>query len=179
MALTVEWIRAAEDDELLFELLSGQLQRLLPEEIQENRDLYQETLATLPRGLRAMAGTHFFGLSMSPDDLAWHFGNQSNERDPDETLNGLRESELFEIAHLVKQQWEFMKPHLHALQAGDMGGKEPHDWLGQIGAQRMADPTNKIIWDHCEQAGKPGLLASWTPYASKYPERCVVAESEV
>jgi len=147
MALTVEWIRAAEDDEALFELLSGELQRLLPEEIQADRDLYHQTLATVPRGLRAMAGMHFFDVSMSLDDLAWHFGNQNDERDLLETLNGLRELELFEIADLFEKQWDFMKPHLHALQTGDIGGKDLHDWLKETGAQGLADPMNRIIWD--------------------------------
>ena len=36
MALTIEQIKATKDDKELFDLLSAELQRLLPEEVQEN-----------------------------------------------------------------------------------------------------------------------------------------------
>jgi hypothetical protein len=98
MALTVEAIETAENNDALFDLLSAELQRLLPKEVRDDLDLYHEKLASMPRGLRAMAGMHFFDVSMSMDDLAWHFGNQNDERDLQETLNGLRELELTEIA---------------------------------------------------------------------------------
>jgi hypothetical protein len=174
MALTVEWIRAAEDNAALFGLLSGELQRLLPPEIVQDRDLYHQTLATLPRGLRAMAGMHFFDVSMALDSLAWHFGNQNDERDLRETSNGLRELELLEIAEMFDQMWEFMKPHMHALQTGDFGGKDFQEWLEEIGAEDFASEKNDYIWDYCEKAGKSGMLESWPIYARKYPERCVV-----
>jgi hypothetical protein len=177
MALSVQQIRAAESNEALFDLLSGELQRLLPDAVQEDRDLYHQALDRLPRGLRAMAGMYFFDVSMSLDDLAWHFGNQNDERDLRETLNGLRELELLEIAGLFERQWEFMKPHMHTLQAGAYDGKDFPDWLKDVGAQSVADPMNRIIWDYCEKLGKLGLLESWAPYARKYPERCVVAEA--
>ena len=74
-----------------------------------------------------MAGMHFFDVSMSLDDLAWHFGNQNDERDLRETLNGLRELELLEIADLFDQMWEFMKPHMAALKSVDFGGKDFSD----------------------------------------------------
>jgi hypothetical protein len=176
MALTAESIRAAESDKLLFDLLSEELQRLIPEDLQGDRDRYHANLTNLPRGLRAMAGMHFFDVSMAMDDLAWHFGNQNDERDLKETSNGLRELELTQIADLFEQMWDFMKPHMAALQSGDLGGKEFHEWLVDIGAQSFARPLNKIIWNYSKEAGDLGLLASWPIYARKYPERCVVAE---
>jgi hypothetical protein len=177
MALTVEWIRAAEDDEALFNLLSGELERLLPAEIQEDRDLYHRALETLPRGLRAMAGMHFFDVSMSLDDLAWHFGNQNDERDLRETLDGLRELEMLEIADLFEKAWKIMNPYLDRIRNDDREGMEPTEWYEKIGVQQQIDPMNNIIWDYCEKAGKSGLLESWPIYARKYLERCVVAEA--
>ena len=178
MALTQEEIRSTDDNEALFELLSAELQRELPEEAQEDRDLYHERLASLPRGLRAMAGIHFFDVSMSLDDLAWHFGNQNDERDLRETSSGLRELELPEIADCFDKMWAFMKPYMPNLQSGDYSGKDFPDWLEEIGAQKVADPMNKVIWDYCEKAGKLGLLESWAPYARKYPERCIAIEAQ-
>jgi len=176
VALSTESIREAESDEALFDLLSGELQRLLPDAVQEDRDIYHATLASLPRGLRAMAGIHFFDVSMAMDDLAWHFGNQNDERDLTETLDGLRELELTLVADCFEKMWEFMRPHMAALRSGDFGGKDFSDWLLDIGAQSFAKPMNTTIWNYCKQAGDLGLLSCWPKYARKYPERCIVAE---
>jgi hypothetical protein len=178
MALTVETIRASEDDEALFDLLSEELKRLLPPEKQEDREWYYQALNTLPRGLRAMSGMYFFDVSMSLDSLAWHFGNQNDERDLRETLNGLRELELPEIAAMFEQMWDFMKPHMSALQTGDFGGKDFSDWLEDVGAEALAHDKDRYIWDFCEKQGDSGLLAVWPKYARKYPERCVVDEAQ-
>jgi len=176
MALTEQWILEAPDDEALYDILSGELSRLLPDSIQNDRDLYHLTLTTLPRGLRAMAGIHFFDVSMALDDLAWHFGNQNDERDRRETSNGLRELELPEIADMFDRMWTFFKPHMETLASSDYGGKDFYGWLNEVGAQALADPMDKYIWDHCEKVGGLGLLKSWVDYARKYPERCVVTE---
>jgi hypothetical protein len=175
--LTIEQIRSADSDEALFDLLSAELQRLLPEELEKDRDLYHAALENLPRGLRAMAGIHFFDVSMAMDDLAWHFGNQNDERDLQETLNGLRELELMQVADCFDKMWEFMRPHMAALQSGDLGGKDFSDWLLDIGAQSFAKPLNKIIWTYSKQAGDLGLLSSWPVYARKYPERSVISKA--
>jgi len=177
MALTIDAIRAAKNDEDLVDLLTSELQRLLPDEVQQDRERFHKTLETVPRGLRAMAGIHEFDVSMALDDLAWHFGNQNDERDLKETLNGLRELELTEIADLFQNAWEIMKPHMAALQSGDFGGKEFSDWLEDIGAQQQIDPMNDIIWDFCKKAGGLGLLQSWVRYARMYPERCIADET--
>ena len=124
-----------------------------------------------------MAGMHFFDVSMTLDDLAWHFGNQYDERALRETLDGLRELELTDVATCFEKMWDFMRPHMRSLRAGDFAGKDFHLWLEDIGAQAFADPMNRFIWDYCKRAGKLGLLASWPAYARKHPERCVVAEA--
>jgi len=123
-----------------------------------------------------MAGTHFFDVTMTLDSLAWHFGNQNEERDLQETLNGLRESELPEIAEMFEQMWNFMKPHRYALQSGDLGGRDFTDWLEEIGAEDFANEKNDFILAYCARAPMLGLLQSWPIYARKYPERCVTAE---
>jgi hypothetical protein len=178
MAITTEAIRSAENNEALFDLLSKELQRLLPPEKQEDREWYYKTLGSLPKGLRAMNGMYFFDVSMALDSLAWHFGNQNDERDLRETLNGLRELEMPEIAEMFAQMWEFMKPHMATLQSGDYGGKDFSDWLEEIGAQDFANDKDRYIWDYCEKLGKLGMLETWPKYARKYPERCVIAEAQ-
>ena len=178
MAVTIEWIRAAQDDEALFNLLSGELQRLLPKEVVEDRDLYHQKITSLPRGLRAMAGMHLFDVSMALDDLAWHFGNQNDERDLWETLNGLRELELLEIADRFEHAWKIMEPHLDALRSDKVNADNFSEWLESIGAQEKIDPMNDFIWAYSKQVGDLGLLSSWTTYARKHPEHCIVIEAE-
>jgi hypothetical protein len=177
VALTIEQIHATGDSDALFQLLSDELQRLLPSEKQEDRDWYFRTIETLPRGLRAMAGIYEFDVSMTMDDLAWHFGNQNDERDLRETENGLRELDLPEIAELFARAWKIMEPHFDTLRRNEVKAEDFSKWLRDIGAQAQIDPMNKIIWAHCEEAGELGLLASWPIYARKYPERCVSAEA--
>jgi hypothetical protein len=178
MALTVEQIAAAEDDKALFDLLAAELQRLLPEEVREDPEQYFLTLSSMPPGLRAMAGIYFFDVSMTMDSLAWHFGNQNDPRDVGETLSGLRELELTEIAGYFEQTWKFLQPHLEALQSGDFGGKEFGDWLVEIGVQELTDPWDDIIEERSEEGGDLGLLSAWPEYARKYPERCVVGPAQ-
>ncbi|HEY1160262.1 MAG TPA: hypothetical protein VGE83_06510 [Terracidiphilus sp.] len=177
MALNVETIRSTDDDEALVDLLSAELQRLLPNEIQEDRDRCHQALESLPRGLRAMAGMHFFDASMTMDDLAWHFGNQNDVRDLNETLNGLRELDLPEIANYFERAWKIMEPHFDELRGPDVSSDNFYDWLEETGAQEQIDPMNDAIWDFCKKSGDLGLLASWPKYARKYPERRVVSET--
>lgn len=174
MELTIEQIRAAENDAALFDLLYSELDQRLPNGFREDWDSYALRLEQLPRGLRAMAGIYFLNLSMAMDDLAWHFINQNDERELAETLAGLRELEMSEIANYFEKMWIFFKPHLHELQARDFAGKEFHEWLNEIGAQELANPMNKIIWDYCKKHREHRLLTGWLTYARKYPERCVV-----
>lgn len=177
MALTVEQIDAAESDQAMVDLLSAELQRLLPEEVQEDRDRYHQKIATLPPGLRAMAGMHFFDVSMTMDDLAWHFGNQNDERDLQETLNGLRELELNEVADRFEKAWKILEPHFNAFRDGTVKAENFYDWSENIGAQQQIEPMNDFIWDFCKASGDLGLLSSWPTYARRYPERCVVSEA--
>ena len=182
MALTVEQIHSAENDDLLLELLAAEIDRLIPKAYHDDRDRYHRRVEVLPSGLRAMAGIQFFNVSMAMDDLAWHFGNQNDERDLQETLNGLRELDLGAIAEQFEWAWEFMKPYLPELASGLCGSKFPDgrtfaQWLDEIGAREFMEPMNQIIWHYCEEHPRHRLLSSWPTYARKHPERCVVSES--
>ena len=177
MTLTIETIRATESEEALFDLLSTELDRLLPDEVKEDLDRYYQALDSLPQGMRAMAGIYFFNISMTLDSLALHFANHHDERDLRETLNGLRELELTGIADLFEQAWKFMEPHMAELRSGDYGGKDLSEWLVDIGAKELTGPMDGIIRARCEEGGELGLLSVWPIYARKYPERCVAAEA--
>jgi hypothetical protein len=175
MALAIEAIRAAQNKTVLIELLSEELQRHLPEALQEDRDLYHKTVASLPQGLRAMAGIYGFNLCIAEETLASYFCNQEDERDLRETINGLKELELNEIAGYLEDTEKFFKPYMRALLSGNFGGKEFADWLVDIGAHKLTDPMDEKILLHMKKSGRMGLLESWPVYARKYPERCVIA----
>ena len=173
MALTRDQIAATTNDEALFDLLSAELKLCLPPELQEDPDRLYSMLPNLPRGLRAMASMHFFDVSMALDDLAWHFGNQNDERALRETYDGLVELELPRIAELFRETWTIMEPHLPTIRSGSITAASFHEWLEEIGAQAKIDPMNDEIWAFCKSEGDLGLLQSWPRYARKYPERCI------
>jgi hypothetical protein len=177
MPITVETIRAAEDDEALLQLLAADLQFLLPIEIQKDRDQFHQILRSLPRGLRAMAGTHEFDVNMTQEDLAMHIACQHEERDLRETVNGLLELELAQIADLLEQAMKVMEPHLDEMRKQQVSVEDLQSWLEEAGAQGKIDPMNDIIWGFSAEAGPLGMHQSWVRYARKYPERCVVAEA--
>ena len=63
-----------------------------PPELQKNRDEFYSVLLASPRRLRAMAGVYDLDVSMSLDDLAWHFGNHNDARFLEETVTSLKEA---------------------------------------------------------------------------------------
>ena len=176
MSITIEAIGAAEGDETLLQLLAIELQELLPIEVHGDRAQFHQMLGALPRGLRAMAATHEFAVSMTRDDLVCHFSSQNDERDLLATLNGLRELEAPVVANAFEEAWNALGPNLEALRKNQVSNEKLYDWLEEIGAEEKIDPLNEIIWNFRDDAGPLGLHQSWVVYARKYPERCVVAE---
>jgi len=77
MSLGVADIQAAKDDEQLFKRLSEALNELFPPGVQEDRSQFLDALVSALRGLRAMAAIFDLDVSMSLDDLAWHFNPRS------------------------------------------------------------------------------------------------------
>ena len=82
MALSLGSIQAANHDEQLFtlSLLCTALGELFPPELQSDQERFLSALTSAPRGLRAMACIYDLDVSMTLDDLAWHFGNHNDER---------------------------------------------------------------------------------------------------
>jgi hypothetical protein len=52
---------------------------------------YAAAIASLPKGLRAMAATHHLDISLTMDDIGWHFLNFGEPVLVGETETGLRE----------------------------------------------------------------------------------------
>src|SRR5262245_11099935 len=81
----------AQDDDTVFGLLSSALNERIPSSLLVDLDAFVAQLQKLPPGLRAMAATHQLDVSMSLDDLGWHFANWHDHGLAEETTLGLRE----------------------------------------------------------------------------------------
>ena len=173
MTLILADIQNAKDDEELFQRLSSALTERFPPELQEDRDKFYSALLASPTGLRAMAGIFDLDVSMSLDDLAWHFGSHNDERFLQETVTSLRELEANEAAALFAAAWDMVRPHLAEIRDRDCNAEDFHDYLERTEIQSRIDPLNEDMWDICNACGELGLMHYWLKYARKYPERCV------
>ena len=172
MGLSLVEIQTAEDEQL-FGLLAAALIEFFPPDAQSNRDQFLIALTSAPRGLRAMAGMYDLDVSMSLDDLAWHFGSHNDERFLQETVLSLRELEALEAADIFTAAWEIAKPFLPKIRSTDWNGEDFHEFLKKAGIQSQVDPLNERMWALCKECGSRGLIGYWLSYARKYPERCL------
>jgi hypothetical protein len=119
MKLSLADIQNEKDDERLFKLLTSALNELFPPDVQNDQNQFVIALTNAPSGLRAMAGIFDLDVSMSLDDLAWHFGNHNDERFLQETVASLRELEALEAADIFLSAWEIVKPYLPEIRSKD------------------------------------------------------------
>lgn len=119
MKLSLADIQNEKDDERLFKLLTSALNELFPPDVQNDQNQFVIALTNAPSGLRAMAGIFDLDVSMSLDDLAWHFGNHNDERSLQETVASLRELEALEAADIFLSAWEIVKPYLPEIRSKD------------------------------------------------------------
>jgi hypothetical protein len=171
--LTAEAIKNASNDEELLQLLSNELQRHFPSEVQSDIDSYIAALKVAPVGLRAMAAVHPLDESMTLDDLAWHFGNQDDDRLLEETIEGLKVLGADEAAHIFTAAWEIIKPFLPEIRSTDWQTNDPSDYFERTGIQSKVDPLSQRMSQICDEAGQFGLMQYWVTYARHYPEKCV------
>jgi hypothetical protein len=92
MALTIKQIRAARSDDELLNLLLDELKQLFPPELRGDPKIFHSRLQNASTGIRAMAAKYDLDVSMTMDDLAWHFINHHELLElAEETILGLRE----------------------------------------------------------------------------------------
>jgi hypothetical protein len=178
MALTVAQIQAAKSDNELVRLLMAELNLLFPRELRKDPIVYLSKLQTAPQGLRAMAATFNLDVSMSLDDLAWHFVNHHDFNLYEETLRGLQELEAAEAAEIFAEAYSIMEPFWNELEAvaSANNSENVHDWLDKNGIQKRIDPLNKRLWNLLNQWKDHGLMHYWIDYARKHPQQCVASE---
>ncbi|PWT92318.1 MAG: hypothetical protein C5B56_02430 [Proteobacteria bacterium] len=172
MALTEDRIRACASDEELFKALSEELHRRLPGGEDEDLGQFVDRLRRLPKGLRAMAAIYQLDVSLSLDDLGWHFANWHHRSYCDETLHGLRELEAHEAAEIFSSAYALAQHYWDKI--GELLAQDFDTFRGWYTGSELETalgPLNKRKWSLC--APQYGLMAYWLSYARKYPENLV------
>jgi hypothetical protein len=158
---------ALTDEELLNEIFS-----VLSNSVSSVADPYSEdgsyaaAIGSLPRGLRAMAATHHLDISLTMDDIGWHFLNFGEPGLVRETEAGLRELGLDEIADYFVEAHAIVSPLKPAMKEAE----EYYECLESRGSmERINELTDKASAKQPTLSGSP-IYAAWTKYARLHPE---------
>ena len=158
------------DDEVLA-ALAATLEERLADAPKGEYEVFLPAIRNLPPGLRAMAATHEFDVSMTLDDLGWHFANWHNLELAEETSHGLRELEAHEIADIFDQALTLVRPHwdmIGSLRSIDFDNFIEWYWESEL--QTSFEPLNTRLYDLLGSLPH-GLMTFWIQYARRYPER--------
>ena len=159
--LTQTSISSSSDDEL-FKLLAKELENRIPASRGSAEFLPQ--IRGLPVGLRAMAATYELDVSLTMDDLGWHFGNWHDEALAEETAQGLEVLGAPELARLFRQAFRL------ALQYwSELGSEKWSQWYPGSPLEAAVTPLNERAWEFLEQH-ENGIFHYWVEYARKHPD---------
>lgn len=100
---------AKNNDDLLNELLDSLKNRVQGDPYSSDGSFVKE-LTSLPRGLRAMAATHWLDVSLALDSLTWHFGNFGEPVLVTQTKEALVELDLNDLAGVFREAADLMRP---------------------------------------------------------------------
>lgn len=175
MPLTIALITETTAHDRLFELIGLELTERLPDGEGDDLDDFLSKTRRLPVGLRAMAATYQLDVSLTLDDLGWHFANWHHRAYCDETKWALGELEAFEQAELFAQAYAEALPFWGRI--GELVAEDFDDfvaWYPRSGLETATMPMTEKLWKMQEQ--DDGLFGYWTRYAWKYPERMVTRQ---
>jgi hypothetical protein len=154
----------AEDDALVSSVLDLLKSRVSSSPYGWDGAFAQE-IRSLPPGLRAMAATHHLDVSLTMDDIGWHFLNFGHPTHVEETERGLRELGLSDLAVLFHEAYELVRPHLPEIRRP---GGDYYAVLEQAGHTRRIDELSS----HARTAlGNQGIYRCWAAYAREHPDR--------
>lgn len=122
-------------------------------------------LRRLPVGLRAMAATYDLDVSLSLDDLGWHFGNWHDEELAAETAAGLEELGAHELAAIFREALEHARRFWEELGAQDWA-----EWYHRSELEQAVTPLNAKAWALLAARGN-GIFSYWVEYARSHPEK--------
>lgn len=126
------------------------------------------SIATLPRGLKAMAATHWLDISLTLDSITWHFGNFGEPGLVKATEEGLRELGLEELADCFAEARDLMVPLLAQRVAGE---GDAYELLQKAGLKERADEIDSRAWALDNLGPERSLIyESWIRYTRQTPE---------
>jgi hypothetical protein len=122
-------------------------------------------IQSLPVGLRAMAATHHLDVSLTLDDMGWHFLNFGHPSHVEETEHGLRELGLENIAVLFREAYELVHPHLDEIRRGDC------DFYAVMEREGHEKRIRDLSWKALQLLDGGGIYQHWAVYAREHPNR--------
>jgi hypothetical protein len=158
-ALTSKAISSSSDDEL-FALLGRELEARIRS--RRGSPEFVAEIGNLPEGLRAMAATYELDVSLSLDDLGFHFGNWHNEALAEETARGLDVLGAPELAAIFREALGLALPYWR-----ELGAENWSEWYHDSPLQKAVDPLTRQAWKLLK---KKGILDYWVDYARKHPD---------
>jgi hypothetical protein len=174
MKLTEAKIKACNTDKELFNEITAELERQIPVELKRDLKAFVNHIRRLPAGLRAMAATHELDVSITLDDLGWHFANHHYKPYCEETLWGLKELDAQEAAYIFSASFELVLPYWEKI--GSLVNKDFKlfiDWYNDSELEKALAPLNHKIWNLLEPLEDYGLMSYWLVYARKYPAKLI------
>lgn len=158
---------ALSDEELLKEILEALSKSLSPSADPYSEDgSYAAAIGSLPMGLRAMAATHHLDVSLTMDDIGWHFLNFGEPALVRQTEAGLRELGLSDIAEYFMEAHAIVDP----LRPEIKEAEEYYECLEGRGLmERINELTDKASAKQPSLSGSP-IHAAWVTYARAHPE---------
>jgi len=122
-------------------------------------------IRVLPRGLRAMAATHHLDISLTLDDVGWHFLNFGHPSHVEETEVGLQELGLARVAAMFREAYELVQPHLTEIR------RPGEDYYGAMERLGHMNRINELTDRARASLGDQGIYRHWAVYARQHPEQ--------
>jgi hypothetical protein len=165
--VTIDQIHASSDEEL-FALLGKELARRITADRTSPEFLAQ--IRSLPVGLRAMAATYDLDVSLTLDDVGWHFGNWHSRELAEETAAGLNELGAVDLAKVFRESYRTAQDYWN-----ELGSEDWMDWYHGSEFEKAVSPLSKKA-RALLKGKKSGILDFWVAYARRFPERVGATE---
>jgi hypothetical protein len=161
----------AEPDEVLFERITSILSDKVTASPYADDGEFAAQIKGLPVGLRAMAATHCLDVSLTLDDICWHFGNFGDPALANETEIGLRVLGLSDLADCFVDAYRIMC----SLTDESSDGEDLYDVLERHGLGDRAAAIDKAAWaiEKCRETkfNDSAIFGAWLKFAREFPER--------
>jgi len=115
-----------------------------------------------------MAATHHLNVSLTLDDIGWHFLNFGEADHVEETRVGLRELGLHELEELFTEAHRLVRPLLSQIKTN----KDYYELITKRGVEKR---INELSDQACKILKRRGIYSFWTRYARSHPERVFVS----